>query len=136
MAVRLPGWKTLSNWASSRRIEIRWPGWKTLLIWAFSILVPFGLENSSELMGYLSHECLGEQRGFAAKISAWYYGALEKLSPFEITANHVRLVTLNSAVEGDWVQNPCDSREFTGTLLKRIASIHPAAIVVDWSNAP
>src|SRR5207248_738805 len=48
----------------------------------------------------------------------------------------VRIVTLNSAVEGDWVQNPCDSREFTGTLLERTAKIHPAAIVVDWSNAP
>jgi hypothetical protein len=104
--------------------------------WTVAIIIPFGLENYSELSQLVSNSCEAELHGPLARLSASYYKLLQELTPFDATPTHVKIVSVDATVEGGWVANPCDMRTFTGHLVQVIAAERPAAIVIDWSNAP
>lgn len=111
--------------------------WKVIGVYLISLLIPFSLENAAEIWGALSGKCESDSQGLMGRLMWAYQRALEKLAPSEITASHVRIVSLNRTPEGDRITgNVCEARKFLSLLIPAIRSAGPDAIVIDWSNSP
>jgi len=114
------------------RANITWP----IVSFWFISLIPFFLEKGHALLGKFWSECNPHQAEYGS-VYMGVRGFLRGLDPFLHEPDNVRLVTFSVSNEGRFLMaNVCETRAFAARLLRKIASVQPSAIVVDWYNLP
>src|SRR6266542_1591554 len=103
-----------------------------LLFWLIA-LVPFALENNSELLHLFSERCSQENRFH--QLGVRYQEAVGFLNPWKITPTHVAVVTFSPDSESLYVmRNYCRTRALTARIIDRLIPYGPTAVVMDWWN--